>query len=32
MLPPPRQYTFELNDKILLFGTLGNLRKITKYL
>ncbi|MEO6562421.1 MAG: TrkA family potassium uptake protein [Nitrosospira sp.] len=32
MLPPPRQYEFELNDKILLFGTLGNLRKITKYL
>jgi trk system potassium uptake protein len=32
MLPPPRQYMFELNDKILLFGTLGNLRKITKYL
>jgi trk system potassium uptake protein len=32
MLPPPRQYTFELNDKILLFGTLGNLRKITRYL
>ena len=26
---PPRQYTFGLNDKILLFGTLGNLRKIT---
>lgn len=32
MLLPPRQYTFELNDKILLFGTLGNLRKITRYL
>ena len=32
MLPPPRQYTFELNDRILLFGTLGNLRKITRYL
>jgi trk system potassium uptake protein len=32
MLPPLRQYTFELNDKILLFGTLGNLRKITRYL
>lgn len=32
MLSPPRQYTFELNDRILLFGTLGNLRKITRYL
>ncbi|MEO6824728.1 MAG: TrkA family potassium uptake protein [Nitrosospira sp.] len=32
MLPPPRQYAFELNDRILLFGTLGNLRKITRYL
>ncbi|MBA2658860.1 MAG: TrkA family potassium uptake protein [Nitrosospira sp.] len=32
MLPPPQQYKFELNDKILLFGTLGNLRQITKYL
>lgn len=32
MVPPPPQYEFKLNDKILLFGTLGNLRKITKYL
>lgn len=32
MLPPPQHYEFELNDKILLFGTLGNLRKITRYL
>ncbi|MEP6604969.1 MAG: TrkA family potassium uptake protein [Nitrosospira sp.] len=32
MLSPPQQYKFELNDKILLFGTLANLRKITKYL
>lgn len=32
MAPPPQQYVFQLNDKILLLGTLGNLRKITKYL
>ncbi|MEO7464076.1 MAG: TrkA family potassium uptake protein [Nitrosospira sp.] len=32
MLPPPLRYELKLNDKILLFGTLGNLRKITKYL
>ncbi len=32
MVPPPPRYEFKLNDKILLFGTLGNLRKITKYL
>lgn len=32
MLPPPPQYQFEIDDKILLFGTLANLRKITKYL
>lgn len=32
MVPPPPRYEFKLNDKILLLGTLGNLRKITKYL
>lgn len=32
MVPPPPRYEFKLNDKILLFGTLDNLRKITKYL
>ncbi|ARO87870.1 portal protein [Nitrosospira lacus] len=32
MAPPPSGYEFKLNDKILLLGTLGNLRKITKYL
>ena len=32
MLPPPHRYQFEIDDKILLFGTLANLRKITKYL
>lgn len=32
MLPPPPRYQFEIDDKILLFGTLANLRKITKYL
>jgi trk system potassium uptake protein TrkA len=32
MLPPPGNYEFEVNDKILLFGTLANLRKITGYL
>ena len=32
MVPPPTAYQFQLNDKILLFGTLGNLRKITQYL
>ena len=31
VLPPP-QYQFRLHDKIVLFGTLGDLRKITKYL
>jgi trk system potassium uptake protein TrkA len=30
--PPPQQYEFRLNDKILLWGTLRNLRKISKYL
>jgi trk system potassium uptake protein TrkA len=32
MLPPRHDYEFEVNDKILLFGTLANLRKITRYL
>ena len=32
MVPPPPRYEFQINDKILLFGALGNLRKITKYL
>jgi trk system potassium uptake protein len=30
--PPLHQYEFKLNDKILLWGTLRNLRKISKYL
>lgn len=29
---PPQQHEFKINDKIILFGTLGNLRKISKYL
>lgn len=32
MMPPPEHYQFELGDQILLFGTLGRLRKISKYL
>jgi trk system potassium uptake protein TrkA len=32
LIPPPQQYEFKLNDKILLWGTLRNLRKISKYL
>lgn len=32
MAPPPEHYLFELGDQILLFGTLGRLRKIGKYL
>lgn len=31
-LEPPQQYELEVDDKIILFGTLGNLRKISKYL
>lgn len=32
MVIPPQQHEFKINDKIILFGTLGNLRKISKYL
>jgi trk system potassium uptake protein len=32
LIPPPQQYEFKLNDKILFWGTLRNLRKISKYL
>lgn len=32
MAPPEQQYRFEAGDQIVLLGTLGNLRKITKYL
>jgi trk system potassium uptake protein TrkA len=32
MAPPPEHYQFELGDQILLLGTLGKLRKISKYL
>ena len=32
LMPPPQQYEFTLDDKILLWGTLHNLRKISKYL
>lgn len=32
MIPPPEHYHFELGDQILLVGTLGRLRKISKYL
>jgi trk system potassium uptake protein TrkA len=30
--PPPEHYEFALDDQIVLLGTLGNLRKISKYL
>jgi len=32
MSPPPEHYQFELGDQIILFGTLGRLRKVSKYL
>ncbi len=32
MVPPTAHYQFELGDQIVLFGTLGKLRKISKYL
>lgn len=32
MSPPPEHYHFELGDQIVLFGTLGRLRKVSKYL
>ncbi|HYD81722.1 MAG TPA: TrkA family potassium uptake protein [Paucimonas sp.] len=32
MAPPPEHYQFELGDQIVLLGTLGRLRKISKYL
>ena len=32
LMPAPQQYEFKLDDKILLWGTLHNLRKISKYL
>lgn len=32
MQPPPVDYLFELGDQIVLFGTLGQLRKIARYL
>ena len=32
MSPPPDHYQFELGDQILLFGSLGRLRKVSKYL
>lgn len=32
MTPPSDHYQFELGDQILLYGTLGRLRKISKYL
>lgn len=31
-LEPPHQYQLEADDKLILYGTLGNLRKISKYL
>ena len=32
MFPPLEHYSFELGDQIVLFGTLGHLRKVSKYL
>lgn len=32
MSPPPEHYHLELGDQIVLFGTLGRLRKVSKYL
>jgi trk system potassium uptake protein len=32
MMPPQSEYMFELGDQIVLFGTLGQLRKISRYL
>ena len=32
LAPPSPRYEFKLNDKILLWGMLRNLRKISKYL
>lgn len=31
-LESPQQYRLEADDKLILFGTLGNLRKISRYL
>jgi trk system potassium uptake protein TrkA len=32
MAPPPEHYEFKVNDQIVLFGAIGDLRKISKYL
>lgn len=32
VFPPLENYPFELGDQIVLFGTLGHLRKVSKYL
>jgi trk system potassium uptake protein TrkA len=32
MAPPPAHYEFRLNDQVILLGTIGNLRKVSKYL